>query len=1020
MACPLCGVRHLPVLHPSAAYIILALSPRAVIVERRAPGRSQLQSPGNLVMHRIVAFASFVLALWSATLQAAAPAMPQIHDERLKIELFAAEPQIVTPTGIAVDAGGHILAIESHTHFRPNGYQGPSADRIRRFEDTDGDGRADKITTFSEGTTHTMSIAVYHDGSVYVATRREIFRLRDKDGDGVSDERTEIMKLDTKGDYPHNGLSGFAFVFLGNVYFGFGENLGADYKLVGSDGTTLSGGGEGGNVYRCGPNGEKLHRIATGFWNPFHLALDSFGRLFAIDNDPDSRPPCRLVQVVEGGDYGFRFRLGRSGLHPFNSWNGEVPGTLPMVSGTGEAPSGIVAYESDGLPVDYVGALLVTSWGDHRIERHTLIPRGASYSSTMKPLVTGGEDFRPVGITTAPDGSLYVTDWVKRDYNLHGHGRIWHISAKEAAPLVRVRFKELPDTATAIDRRTRVMAARQLLALDDGALKEMAQTIMQRRMNPEYSRATLYPVLQSRGLNSDALCSALIGQDTPARPGPLRAVAPRFTSLKSLIDYNIAKKQTAPAVLAEMLHRMADEPAEAWAHLKRPEVDLTVFDHNDPFLSLAARRAWAANWTDATAEEIAKLPTGSQRLNGLLVMRSLKRPALRRQLPALLKDADADVRFAAIQWVGEERIAEFRGNLAGALTAGPVTRPIFDAYLAALDELDGATHPEAWDTEGEKYIAAMVENEKIPAALRNLALRMLRPTHSIFTAKLFDRLLSTDDAATRREAVRSLRDSTLADRGARLAAIVGDAKLDRQLRADALIGLDSNAADQRKTLVDLARSATDPLVDEARRALAGASLSEDERKSIGSAKLKPSNDLEAFGRLTMPKWAPSRPDVKDLAAWEDIVSEAAPRGGDPAAGERVFFSHVANCSRCHQHSGRGGQVGPDLTLVGSQLSRGRLLDSILNPDKEVAPQFTAYVVRQTDGTTYTGVFRGEDGGRNQKYADADGHIHRVAAEQIEERKPAEKSIMPSHLGDSLTLAELADLLAYLQQSAAKE
>ncbi len=76
----------------------------------------------------------------------------------MRIELFADAPDIVTPTGMTVDAKGAILAIENHTHFRPKDYDGPATDRIRRFEDTDGDGRADKITTFYEGTKNTMSI----------------------------------------------------------------------------------------------------------------------------------------------------------------------------------------------------------------------------------------------------------------------------------------------------------------------------------------------------------------------------------------------------------------------------------------------------------------------------------------------------------------------------------------------------------------------------------------------------------------------------------------------------------------------------------------------------------------------------------------------------------------------------------------------------------------------------------------------------------------------------------------------
>src|SRR5689334_3843638 len=114
--------------------------------------------------------------------------MPRVLDPRLKLELFAAEPEIVTPTGMGVDAKGRVLCIESHTHFRPKDYDGPPADRIRRFEDTDGDGKADRITTFFEGSKATMSVACHPSGDVYVATRNDVFKLRDTDDDGVADE----------------------------------------------------------------------------------------------------------------------------------------------------------------------------------------------------------------------------------------------------------------------------------------------------------------------------------------------------------------------------------------------------------------------------------------------------------------------------------------------------------------------------------------------------------------------------------------------------------------------------------------------------------------------------------------------------------------------------------------------------------------------------------------------------------------------------------------------------------------
>ena len=141
--------------------------------------------------------------------------------------------------------------------------------------------------------------------------------------------------------------------------------------------------------------------------------------IFAVDNDPDASPPCRLLDVVPGGDYGFRFRYGRSGIHPLQAWNGELPGTLPMVCGVDEAPTALVALR---------GKLWATSWGDHRIDSYTLAPRGISFSGQREVIVQGGDDFRPTGMAVAPDGSLYFGDWIRRDYAVHGHGRIWHLT----------------------------------------------------------------------------------------------------------------------------------------------------------------------------------------------------------------------------------------------------------------------------------------------------------------------------------------------------------------------------------------------------------------------------------------------------------------------------------------------------------------------------------------------------------------------------------------------------------------
>ena len=173
---------------------------------------------------------------------------PEVLDPRYVLELFAAAPDIVTPTGCTHDEKGRLLVIESHTHHRPEGYVGPAHDRIRLIEDTDGDGRADRFRTFYEGTKATMGLRrgpAGAEGWIYVATRSAVFRIRDTDGDDVADAREDLLALDTTGDYPHNGLGSMAFDADGRLVIGLGENLGVPYKLAAADGSSWSGEGEG-------------------------------------------------------------------------------------------------------------------------------------------------------------------------------------------------------------------------------------------------------------------------------------------------------------------------------------------------------------------------------------------------------------------------------------------------------------------------------------------------------------------------------------------------------------------------------------------------------------------------------------------------------------------------------------------------------------------------------------------------------------------------------------------------------
>ena len=832
---------------------------------------------------------------------------PVVNDPQFQLTLFAAEPDVVTPIGIAADRRGRIFVVESHTHFPKPDYAGPKFDRVKLFEDMDGNGRAERISIFADGLYHAMNLAFAPDGRLYLTHRNGVIVLEDQDGNGVSESQTQVLELETPGNYPHNGIGGIAFSADGWLYIGMGENLGEKYVLKGRDGRTHSGGGEGGNIFRCKPDGSQLELVATGFWNPFAMAFDRQGRLLAVDNDPDSRPPCRLLDVIEGGDYGYKFRYGRSGLHPFTAWNGELPGTLPMVAGTGEAPSGILNCALPGMPKPYRGGLLVTSWGDHELEFFKPQPFGASLRSERQVIVHGDETFRPVAIAAAPNGTIYFTDWVNKDYSVHGFGRIWRLASK-------------PEGQSAV-------------ATEEPAAGRVSE-----------ARRRMFQLLRTESLlEHDTLIQALADEDPFIRSAAVTALSRpiyRDSVLKDVTNTN-------------------------------PRVRLGVL--------LALRRS-------------------GYETPGAIVARALW-------------DPDEQIRRIALVWAAEEKLTTLASSLSAVLSAGPVSPALLRTYNAAAEILAKSTDraaPSASEgsTDGPVRILAMAVPRSIDVGK---AIEMLSNSAADSSGEI------------QAEAARTLAESSGdAASDALVKAALKDGSPE-QLRAEAILALANRPDTVLVKLIPLLKDPSEAVRIETARSFRQVAANrairhamETRLTSLGQSRKDPllREQLEfALARAGTNQTSTSQ-SGQGRPASEDDWRKALAEGGDIPSGRRVFFHPTVGCARCHRIEDHGGNIGPDLSTIALASSREKLIQSILHPSQEIAPQFATHTVEVRGGETYSGLLAGQTSALVTLIT-ADNKSVIIPAARIVSNIPSTVSLMPEGLVDSMSVQDFRDLLAFL-------
>ena len=150
-------------------------------------------------------------------------------------------------------------------------------------------------------------------------------------------------------------------------------------------------------------------------------------------------------------------------------------------------------------------------------------------------------------------------------------------------------------------------------------------------------------------------------------------------------------------------------------------------------------------------------------------------------------------------------------------------------------------------------------------------------------------------------------------------------------------------------------------------------------------------------------------DKWTLAQLVDFLASGEGSQGSAERGAAVF--EKAQCVKCHRYGTRGEGIGPDLSNVSSRFQRKEILESVILPSQVISDQFAAKTVVTTDGQIFTGLVGPT--GDGVVVLQSNGEKASVAKSDIESIAPSKKSAMPEGLFNTLTLAEIADLFAYM-------
>ncbi len=919
-------------------------------------------------------------------------------------------------------------------------------DNVFFLHDDDGDLKSDRkelLFTGIQGTQHDHGIHAFHfgpDGKLYFNFGNSGKQIKDKSGKPIIDLAGNEVN-DSKSHYQEGMV--FRCNMDGSEFETLGWNFRNNWEIaVDSFGSLWQSDND--------DDGNKGVRIN------FVMEFGNYGYKDELTRAGWQSPRTNMETEI-----------------PLRHWHLNDPGVVPNLLQTGAgSPTGIIVYEGDLLGEKFRNQVIHCDAGPNVVRAYPVKKSGAGYTAETVNILTGARDnwFRPSDVCVAPDGSLLVADWY--DPGVGGHrmgdadkGRLFRV----APPKTPYKFPKA-DVSTvegaiaalkSPNEATRYLAWNALVARK-GTVEKQLEGFFKAEPNPRHRARAMwllsnlagnyaYPTLQAglRDKDPDIRIAALRGvrqlvadpkrhtqTDELTKDGTLAAypiskiVALRLALLGLIVDKSPEVRRECAIALR---HFDSKEKPEAWAVLAMQH------DGKDRWY-LEALGIGAGNDWDACLNEYQKQ----------LGQSSLQKPELMINSKDVFwrsRATDTPARLSLILQHPEM----FGGQKHDAADAPRYLRS-FD-FLPASKEKDDALVELAFGSSGDEQKVALVsaealhrlkgfdvsKNEPQKAAL-NRVLDSLKGQPQFLT--LVEKFNVTDryhdllalaiekpDDQIGIDAIRVLLNKEQQKLFA--AALLFGKPTDKpevQRATLALATVLSNSGDGRaaQLLLPVVESREHP-ADVRRQAIKGATRTKPGATAVLSLAEKRAFD-ETFApalaaalqtapltddqRATVAKLfpAPAGKDAKPLPP----LSELAKLKGNAGNGAKLFAeAKVAKCNTCHIVNNQGKDVGPNLSEIGSKLSRQAMWESIIYPSAGISHNYETYTAALSDGTVFTGLLISET-------ADAvtirniEAITKTIPKKSLEEPIVKQKiSLMPADLAKTLSLEEMSDIVEYL-------